>query len=496
MLARDVDLSPSQIFIEIWANSCLQMLQSTYQTIDNSAIWYAIIDLGAQTDRWSDFTEGNISIVVEPATTQDVAATVRFADHCGLPFLAVNRGHGTSSTLHTIQHGGCLINLQKLCHIQISQNDSTALIGGGVNTHEVINTLAARGKVTTTTNAGCTGLLSPGLGGDFGNFVGYLGLILDNIVDMTVVLANGDVVHVSSTSQSDLYWGMRGAGQNFGIVTEARFKVYDIPSPVWSIYELDFTNATSQLEILFYRINVIINIPQPKELDSLYVHMALDPKYSQRDPSLKLQLNYAGTAAQAREWFVSFTDLQPADVRTNESIPFVQVQKAAGKDLGSGICHNGPTRRIFPYGLQIYNTTSIRQVYDLFKTFLDEHPEFAGSMIGCEGHAVGGMKAVDPVSTAYPHRDDNVLVSFAPVYPRFAASDAVALDFADRIQGILHAGDTPGHNVTAYLNYANGDESIEAMYGYESWRLDRLRELQEKYDPSNKFRFFNPFQRG
>lgn len=72
---------------------------------------------------------------------------VKFANNCGLPFLAVNGGHGTSSALKTIQRG-VLINLRNLNHIQISRDGNSALLGGGVNTHEVINTLAASGKVT------------------------------------------------------------------------------------------------------------------------------------------------------------------------------------------------------------------------------------------------------------------------------------------------------------------------------------------------------------
>ncbi|KAL8664627.1 MAG: hypothetical protein Q9202_002897 [Teloschistes flavicans] len=351
-------------------------------------------NFGNLTDRWSDFSEGDISIVVEPASTQDVAATVKFAKDCALPFLAVGQGHGSSFALHTIQHG-VSINLQKLRHIRIAQDGICAIIGGGVNTHDVRTTLAAHGKVTATTNAGCTGLLGPGLGGGFGNLLGYFGLILDNIIDMTVVLANGDVLHVSSTSHPDLYWGMRGAGQNFGIVTEATFKIYDMPTPIWSVYEFDFPDASTQLETLFSQFNVITAMPQPKELASLYVFATINSQYSKTD-------NY-----------------DP-----------------------------------------------------------------------------GGMKAGDTASTAYPHRDDDILVSFDPIYPRSTVSDAIALDVATKFRATLHASDTPGRNFTAYLNYANGDEPIEALYGYESWRLDRVRRLKKKYDPSNKFKFFNPFQRG
>ena len=50
----------------------------------------------------------------------------------------------------------------------------------------------------------------------------------------------------------------------------------------------------------------------------------------------------------------------------------------------------------------------------------------------------------------------------------------------------------PNRKVTTYLNYATGDESLESMYGYEPWRLQRLRDLKAKYDPKNRFRYYNP----
>ena len=128
--------------------------------------------------------------------------------------------------------------------------------------------------------------MGPAMGGGFGRYMGYFGLTLDNIMDMTVVLANGRVIHVSPTSNPDLYWGMRGAGQNFGIVTEANFKIYDFPNPLWFYAEFDFPNADTQLEPLFTAINnVTANGPQPKELGSLYVFANKNPAYSKTDVS-------------------------------------------------------------------------------------------------------------------------------------------------------------------------------------------------------------------
>ena len=118
--------------------------------------------------------------------------------------------------------------------------------------------------------------------------MGFFDLVLDNIIDMTVVLANGTIAQVSSTSNSDLYWGMKGAGHNFGIVTEANFKIYDFPSPRWFYAELTF--ADPQLETLFQHINTM---NQTKELGSVYTVFAINPQRSATDVSCSGSTGFA-----------------------------------------------------------------------------------------------------------------------------------------------------------------------------------------------------------
>ncbi|KAI4173931.1 MAG: hypothetical protein LQ343_002699 [Gyalolechia ehrenbergii] len=466
------------------------------QLSKNAAVFFPNSpQFGNLTDRWSPFTEGDTAVVIEPACTEDIVVAVKLANRFGLPFLAVNGGHGTTSSLNTIQRG-VSINLRALNHVQISQDGESALIGGGANTHEVINALAAGGKATATTNGGCTGHIGPALGGGFGRYMGYFGLVLDNIIDMTVVLADGTVAHVSSTSNPDLYWGMKGAGQNFGIVAEANFKIYDPPTSNWVYAELTFADAEHQIEPLFEAMNQLnSNGSQPRELGTVYPIFTINPQYSKTDPVIVLQFSYAGTPEQAQPWLDLFSNLHPTVVLKRDSLLPTEIQTAASQDIDSPVCASGSTWRLFPLGLKTYNATANRAVFNLYKQLIQEHPEFSGSVVQFENYALEGMRAIDAASTAYAHRDDNILVSFAPVYAPSKASDAVALDFANKARQIWHTGDTPGRQVTAYLNYANGDESLEALYGYESWRLGRLRALKRRYDPYNRFRFFNPIRR-
>ena len=120
--------------------------------------------------------------------------------------------------------------------------------------------------------------MGPGLGGGFGRYEGYFGLVLDNIIEMDVVLADGSMITVSDASHRDLYWGMRGAGHNFGIVTRFNYRVYNIPYPEWYIATLVFTN--DKLEAVFQLANIFgANGTQPKEA-VIYGLFALNPEIS------------------------------------------------------------------------------------------------------------------------------------------------------------------------------------------------------------------------
>ena len=121
--------------------------------------------------------------------------------------------------------------------------------------------------------------MGAGLGGGFGRYQGYFGLIIDNIVEMDVVLADGSLIKVSESSYPDLYWGMRGAGHNFGIVTSVKYKIYDTPALNWTIATVIFTQ--DKLETFFKALNDL-NTHRPKELTT-YSTFVLNAEISATD---------------------------------------------------------------------------------------------------------------------------------------------------------------------------------------------------------------------
>ena len=107
------------------------------------------------------------------------------------------------------------------------------------------------------------------LGGGHGWLQGQYGLGADQVVSARMVLANGDVVVVSETSNPDLFWGVRGAGHNFGIVTEMEYRVYDVKNPQWSFQSFFFSR--DKLEALYELTNKMMKTQPPEVSHYAYI---------------------------------------------------------------------------------------------------------------------------------------------------------------------------------------------------------------------------------
>lgn len=124
---------------------------------------------------------------------------------------------------------------------------------GGAYSFEVIDALWHQGFVTATGTCSCVSIVGPALGGGHGLQQGQHGLTMDHFVNLNVVLANGTAVQVNETSHPDLWWAMRGAGQNFGIVTSWDALIW--PDNFKTYFGRVYQFAGSSLEALFEEVN-------------------------------------------------------------------------------------------------------------------------------------------------------------------------------------------------------------------------------------------------
>lgn len=149
-------------------------------------------------------------------------------------------------------------------------------------------------------------------------------------------------------------------------------------------------------------------------------------------------------------------------------------------------------RARFPIDLDAFSVPAQKQLYELFAATVKETPALNGSMVMFEGYSTKGVKAVPADSTAYAFRGDNVVVM--PFVAHHVAGEELsekAREFGEGMRSILKEG-SGREELHAYVNYAYGTETGEEMYGSETWRQERLKELKDKYDPQRKFSFYAP----
>lgn len=448
--------------------------------------------------RWSAAQNPDFTAVIVPATAQDVAIAVRFANARGIPFLAVNRAHGTTTDMSNLHHG-LNIYLRNLNFINIAPDGKSACMGGGVYGDQVIRYLASKGKIAATGGCACTSVPGPALGGGFNRYQGFHGLMLDNILSLTLVTANGTLLTTSATQYPDLFWAMRGAGHNLGIVTSLEYRIFEPSTSEWWVASLTFC-AREKMDDVFQilgELNQKDSGEQDKRI-TFYTVFAADD--TEPEPILIVNLYFAGPTSDALSIIQPLLNLNPKS-NTNHSVPYTEVADAVGTGMKSPVCNlSGTSAATFPIGLKGYEINAIHQVYEIFTELVTQYPDFRGSAMQFEAYPMGEVKSVDEKSTAYAHRRDSLLGSLLTLYtPSFPAStnDAITHTYGTKIRQALSPSaqnSTPSPQFNAYVNYAYGDESTESIYGYEEWRLEKLRALKKEWDPRGVFRWYHPIR--
>ncbi|KAG8164977.1 hypothetical protein KVR01_005252 [Diaporthe batatas] len=439
------------------------------------------------TSRWSSYETPTISVVVVPSTENDVAETVKFAAEFNIPFLAVNGGHGAISSVGRMQ-SGIEIWMNQLQSVEIAGDGKTATIGGGALSTNVTKALWAAGKQTVTGACECTSILGPGLGGGHGWLQGRHGLVSDQFVSMNIVLADGTLTTIDSSS--DLWWAMQGAGHNFGIVTSVTSKIYDVEYADWAYKSYIFTG--DKFTDVYNNVNKHLFMDGNPPVDiANYAFLYNDPTTSDK-PLLMFYILQEGVTIVDSQYTTPFDELGPTTANA-ASGSYTEIPTWTAMSLDDIVCQDAGTAGLrFPVDLLEYNVTALKNAYDIFATATEETPALNGSIFLFEGYALQGVQAVPQESTAVSFRGDRLLVAPVLVFePDGGALDAKAISVGQEIRDAIREG-TGRDEFHAYVNYAFGTETKQEMYGYEQWRQDRLLELKDKYDPQQRFSFYAP----
>lgn len=420
----------------------------------------------------------HITAVVSVGEGDDVGEIIKYALETGHEVLAGSRLHGWSESLNRVKNA-IMIDISTLVDIDIDTPENTVTVGGGVNVGEIMAALQAVGKETPTGGCDCVGFLGVTLGGGHGRLQGIHGLMADNLLSVQLTTATGEAITVSDTTNPELFWALRGAGQNFGIVTEATYRIYDATNGGVQ-FVADIIYDTTLLPEVFEALN---KFDVPAETTVL-VAFFVDPVAML--PQLYMNFVSSIPEADARSQYHSAFGHIPYLSMTETVLPWASVN---GMGIGQVACGSRARTQASGVSTKGWHLPSIELMYESFVDLVSD-PVWAGTAVLFESYSVKGVQAVPPETTAYPWRDETGIILLNVAYQNDTL-DTAANDWLKEGMAILHP-DSGFNRPAVYMNYAKGTEGFGAMYGYERWRQERLKDLKKKWDPGCMFSGYNP----
>lgn len=205
-------------------------LEDELQALDAEVVLPADPTYDEARQAWNLAVDKRPLAIVRPADAETVAATIKLVVGAGVPLAVRSGGHSYAG--HSSVDAGVVLDLQRIAAIEVDQANRHVNIGPGARWSDVTDALAGHGLAAVgghVSGVGVAGLL---LGGGIGWLARKVGLACDNLISAEVVTAAGEIVSASAEENPDLFWGLRGGGGNFGVVT--RFTVQ--AHPIATVY--------------------------------------------------------------------------------------------------------------------------------------------------------------------------------------------------------------------------------------------------------------------
>lgn len=167
------------------------------------------------------------ALISQCASTADVAASIRHAREQGLEIAVRGGGHSVAGT--SVVDGGLVVDLRNMCAVDVDPVARTARVAGGATMSQLDRALESHGLATTGGRVSTTGVGGFTLGGGTGWLDRKFGLACDNLLSVTLVTAEAEVLTASSEENPELFWALHGGGGNFGVATELTFRTHELP---------------------------------------------------------------------------------------------------------------------------------------------------------------------------------------------------------------------------------------------------------------------------
>jgi len=405
---------------------------------------------------WNGMIDRYPALTVRCTDLTDVLNAVQFARSQDLP-VAV-RGGGHSVLGNAVCDGGIVIDLSRMKGLWIDPIKRTAYAQAGLTLGEFVHGTQAFGLATTTGNVSGTGLSGLTLGGGLGWLMGKYGLTIDNLLSVDLVTAGGQVLTASATEHPDLFWGVRGGGGNFGIVTSFEFQLHPVGPVLAGKVVYPVTKAREVLR--FYRE---YSSATPDALTAYAAFMTTPGGL----PVVEINLCYSGPLEEGERL------VEP--VRKFGS-PLVDLIRPKSLYKVISTANAG-----VPDGRNYYQKASTLK--DLSDAAIDTIAGYGAALTSPFSqvliqHVHGAASRVGPSETAFALRDASYVIASIAAWDKGEAAQHIP--WARASWRALKPFATGG----VYVNFLGneGEERLQASYGAN---YERLVALKNRYDPTN-----------
>ncbi|MBL8146767.1 MAG: LLM class flavin-dependent oxidoreductase [Anaerolineae bacterium] len=397
---------------------------------------------------------GSPAIVFRASSTREVVEALAFARaHSHLPLAVRSGGHGISG--RSTNDGGIVIDLSRMNAIDmLDQAARLVRIEAGARWMEVAAALEPYGWALSSGDYGGVGVGGLATAGGIGWLARQHGLTIDHLRAVEIVLADGAVVRANEQENADLFWAVRGAGANFGIVTAFEFEVDEVSDIGWAQLVFDASDIAGFLEDWGAVVEA-----SPRDLTSFM--MMGGPRRGQPIVAQVMAMVDSNDPETIINRLQPLANTAPLVDQNVVIVPYSYIMANAQGDDHDG--RGEPTARS---GL-------IRHITPEFAAAAERMLR-TGAVYFFQIRSVGGAVAdVAPDATAYAHRSANFSVTaFGVNRERF---NALWEELYPHFEGL-------------YLSFET-DQRLERLHdAFPPATLERLRALKRRYDPDNVFR--------
>ena len=421
---------------------------------------------------WNAIVDRRPAVIARCASPSDVAAAVRFAAERDLEIGVRCGGHSVLGL--SVPEAGLMIDLSLLRSVRVDPDRRRAWVAGGAVLGDLDRASQPYGLATTSGNVSDTGVGGLTLGGGMGWLARQFGLACDNVTRLQVVTADGEIVEASEAENAELFWGLRGGGGNFGVVTEFEFKLHPVGTAAL-IAEFFYTLQDAPSVLRGWR-ELIAEAPRQATLTA-WTGTAGDwpvlPAEHHNSPLASVGYIYVGEPDQGRELLQALRGLAPPLAERVEELTYLELQTIDDAK------HRQRLRRY-------WKGHYLRELPDdAIKAFLargqtgDGDPELL-PYGGFQSYG-GAIAEVGEDETAFSHRD--ALVEFVAV----AAWADPAEDEARMSAARRWAAAIEPYASGVYVNDLADEGEAGVRRAYGPHKLARLAALKQRYDPDNRF---------